>query len=208
MNALASLQIENLSLARGERILIRGLGFRVAAGEALSLEGPNGVGKTTLLRALAGFIEPRSGTIRLQTKDGAALAGGEERSGFVGWLGHHDGAKPQLTAVEVLGFFTRFYQGGQDIDRALAAVGLTRVRDLPLQYLSAGQKRRLALARLFLSQRPLWLLDEPLAALDTAGKALAAQFIAAHCDAGGLAIAATHEPLGLDCKRLTLGSPP
>ena len=112
VSALSNLEVDNLSLARGERLLIRGLGFRVAAGQALSLEGPNGVGKTTLLRALAGFIEPCSGTILLHTKDGAAVAGSEERSGLVGWLGHQDGAKPQLTAVEALGFFTRFYRAG------------------------------------------------------------------------------------------------
>jgi heme exporter protein A len=206
--SLSGLEVDNLSLQRGGRTLFRGLGFALAAGEILSLEGPNGAGKTSLLRAIAGFIAPCSGTIRLRTKNGAAIAGGEERAAFVGWLGHQDGAKPQLTVAEALRFFADFYRSGQDTDQALAAVGLSRARDLPLQYLSAGQKRRLALARLSLSQRPLWLLDEPLAALDAAGKAIAAEFLSAHCRAGGIAVAATHEPLGFDCARLVLGSEP
>lgn len=207
MTALSGLEVENLTLARGERTLFRNLAFRVDAGQIVSLEGPNGVGKTSLLRAIAGFIVPRTGEIRLRTQAGALVAGSEERAQFVGWLGHQDGAKPQLTATEALRFFARFYRNERDVDGALAGVGLSRARDLPLQYFSAGQKRRLALARLSLSNRPLWLLDEPLAALDTAGKSLAMEFVAAHCRAGGLAIAATHDPLGLDCVRLTLGAP-
>jgi heme exporter protein A len=201
------LEVDHLSLERGGRTLFRDLGFRVGAGELLSLEGPNGSGKTSLLRALAGFLAPQSGTIRFTTDDGAPIDAAEERALWVGWLGHQDGAKPQLTAAEALAFFARFYRRGSDIEGALASVGLSRARDLPLQYLSAGQKRRLALARLSLTARSLWLLDEPLSALDTVGKGLAAQFIAAHCRAGGIAIAATHEPLMLDGARLTLGSP-
>lgn len=203
---LSGLRVDNLSLERGERRLFQALSFRVDQGLVLSLEGPNGAGKTSLLRAVAGFLEPRAGTIRLETTDGDEIAAGDERAGYVGWLGHQDGAKPQLTAREALGFFARFYGATADVEAALAAVGLARARDLPLQYLSAGQKKRLALARLTLCARPLWLLDEPLAALDAAGKTLAAQLIARHCKAGGLAIAATHEPLGLDGPRLALGA--
>ena len=159
------------------------------------------------MRAVAGFLEPRAGTIRLRTDDGAALEGGEERAGFIGWLGHQDGAKSQMTPLEALAFFARFYGGKARIEDALSRVGLMRLRSLPIQYLSAGQKRRLALARLMLSERALWLLDEPLAALDKAGKALAAELIAQHCKSGGLALVATHESLGIDCGRLTLGNP-
>jgi heme exporter protein A len=211
VTALSGLAIDNLSLARGDRVLLRGLAFRLSAGQTLSLEGPNGIGKTSLLRAIAGFLPPSAGTIRLEMTDGAAIGSDEERARCIGWLGHVDGAKPQLTAIEVLRFFARFYGNGRehDVEQTLARVGLARIRDLPLQYLSAGQKKRLALARLTVSDRPLWLLDEPLAALDAAGKALAAQLIAAHCRSGGLAVAATHEPLGLDAARLVLGpSPP
>jgi heme exporter protein A len=200
VTALASLDIEGLSLWRGERMLFRDLAFQVNAGETLALEGPNGAGKTSLLRAIAGFLEPRTGTIALRMKDG----GVREAPEHIGWLGHHDGAKSQMTAHEALSFYAHYYGGGSDIDGALASVGIRRVRDLPVQYLSAGQKRRLALARLLLTRRALWLLDEPLAALDVAGKALVAELIAAHCRDGGLVIAATHEPLGLDCRRLVL----
>jgi heme exporter protein A len=205
VNGLASLELEHLTLARGERVLFRELGIQLAAGQALSLEGPNGAGKTSLLRAIAGFLAPSSGTIRLRTKAGAEVGSGEERAGFAGWLGHQDGAKPQMTARETLGFFAAYYGRSGDTAQVLTTVGLTRIQDMPLQYYSAGQKKRLALARLLLGGRPLWLLDEPLAALDAAGKRLAADFIARHCREGGIAIAATHEPLGLDCLTLTLG---
>jgi heme exporter protein A len=188
-------------------MLFRDLGFAVSSGQILALEGPNGAGKTSLLRAIAGFLEPREGTIRIALQGGDYIDGNEERARYIGWLGHQDGAKPQMTPLEVLGFHTHFYGCTSDVGAALKTVGLARVRELPVQFLSAGQKRRLALARLSLSERPIWLLDEPLAALDAAGKSLVNEMIATHCRAGGLAVAATHEPLGLDCVRLNLGTP-
>jgi heme exporter protein A len=188
-------------------MLFRNLAVSLSAGQTLALEGPNGAGKTSLLRAIAGFLEPREGTIRVTLKDGDAIDAGEERARYIGWLGHQDGAKPQMTPLEALSFHAKFYGGTDDVGAALKMVGLTRVRELPIQFLSAGQKRRLALARLSLSARPIWLLDEPLAALDAAGKLLMGEMIQSHCRAGGLAIAATHEPLGLDCVRLNLGTP-
>jgi heme exporter protein A len=203
--ALSGLDVDGLSLRRGERVLFRELAFSLHAGEALSLEGPNGAGKTSLLRAIAGFLEPAAGSIRVRTNDGAEIQSGEERGRHIGWLGHQDGAKPQLTPREALRFFARYYGSADGVDDALAQTGLTRVRDLPVQYLSAGQKKRLALARLSLSARALWLLDEPLASLDKTGKALVAELVRNHCKGGGLAIAATHESLGLDCARLALG---
>jgi heme exporter protein A len=106
----------------------------------------------------------------------------------------------------VLTFFARLYGNAASVTSALKAAGLERCADLPCQYLSAGQKKRLALARLTLASRPLWLLDEPLAALDSNGKKFAAALISAHCASGGIALAATHEPLGIDCMRLTLGA--
>lgn len=183
--------------------MFRGLSFGVARGTALCVEGANGAGKTSLLRMLAGFLSPAEGAIRLRT-DGDDVTDGEERGKFAGWLGHHDGVKAQMTVRETLAFFSRLYGANADIGAALEAVGLARLADLPGQYLSAGQKKRVALARLKLGGRPLWLMDEPLASLDAAGKTIAAGLVSAHCAGGGIAVIATHEPLGIDCERLVL----
>jgi heme exporter protein A len=196
--------VSNLTCIRGERVLFRDLNFTAAAGQVLAIEGPNGIGKTSLLRMIAGFLRPALGTIVI--KANSEISDPEERGKQIGWLGHQDGAKPQLTPTEVLTFFARLYGNRREVASALAAAGLERCADLPCQYLSAGQKKRLALARLALIARPLWLLDEPLAALDTNGKKFAAGLIASHCASGGIALAATHEPLGIDCARITLGA--
>ena len=200
---ISELSAENLTCLRGGRRLFRGLSFGVAQGRALCVEGANGAGKTSLLRMLAGFLAPAEGVIRLRT-DGAEVVDGEERGKFAGWLGHHDAVKAQMTVRETLAFFSGLYGAGGDIGGALEAVGLARLADLPGQYLSAGQRKRVALARLKLCGRPLWLMDEPLASLDAAGKTIAAGLISAHCASGGIAIVATHEPLGIDCDRLVL----
>ncbi|HXC56530.1 MAG TPA: heme ABC exporter ATP-binding protein CcmA [Rhizomicrobium sp.] len=205
MGALLSLDVDRLSGMRGGRLLFRDLSFRVAAGEVLSLEGANGSGKTSLLRMIAGFIAPVAGKIALALDD-AVCVEADERARRTGWLGHHDAAKPQLSPREVLAFFARLYRSDADVAAALAAVGLGAVADLPCQYLSAGQRKRLALARLTLSGRAVWLLDEPLAALDADGKARCAETIAAHCRDGGIVLAATHEPLGMESTRLVLGT--
>ncbi|MDE2133454.1 MAG: heme ABC exporter ATP-binding protein CcmA [Alphaproteobacteria bacterium] len=199
-----SLDVEDLSCIRGQRALFRGLRFSVDAGRAVSLQGANGAGKTSLLRLLAGFLMPASGTIRLRT-DGGDIEHAEDRGKFVGWFGHQDAVKPQLAVREQLAFFARLYGSGRNPDEAMRTFGLLPLAELPGQYLSAGQKRRLALARLQLCARPLWLLDEPLAALDTAGKKLVAQTIVAHCACGGIVVAATHEALGVACETLLLG---
>jgi heme exporter protein A len=200
-----ALAVENLTCVRGQRVLFRDLSFSLAAGRALSLQGPNGAGKTSLLRLVAGFLRPAAGTIRLRT-NGEEITDAEECGKFMGWLGHQDAVKPQLGVREQLAFFARLYGSVGDIDEAMRTFGLMPLAELPGQYLSAGQKRRLALARLQLSVRPLWLLDEPLAALDTAGKKLVAETVTAHCAAGGLVVAATHETLGVNCETLMLGA--
>ena len=200
---LRSLVAENLACLRGGRLVFRDLGFRVDAVQALSLEGPNGAGKSSLLRMVAGFLAPAAGVIAIRENE-YDVVDGEERGNFIGWLGHHDAAKPQLSPRETLNFYKQLYSVTADVDAALDEVGLSKARDLPCQYLSAGQKKRLSLARLKLSNRPLWLLDEPLAALDAAGKTLAASFITAQIASGGIAIVATHEPLGIDAQRLML----
>jgi heme exporter protein A len=200
---LASLEIDNLACIRGGRLVFRGLEARVESGGLLAVEGANGSGKTSLLRLIAGLLMQQQGIVRLRTNGGEEIAEPEDRARRIGWLGHQDGVKRQLTALEQLRFFAEFH-GGTDEEAALGRVGLSTVRDLPIQYLSAGQKKRLALARLQLCGRPLWLLDEPLAALDTQGKSLVAELIGAHCAAGGIAVAATHESLGMACERLHL----
>jgi heme exporter protein A len=199
---ISSLTAEKLACARGERTLFSALNFRVQAGQALAVEGANGAGKTSLLRLIAGFLAPVSGHIVVKTADGES-DDAEERGRLVGWLGHLDGLKPQLTVTEQLSFFARLY-GRQADPAALETVGLARQADLPCRYLSAGQRRRLALARLLTSQRPLWLLDEPFAALDAAGQGLVAQLMLRHCGSGGIIIAATHDPLGLGNESLKL----
>jgi heme exporter protein A len=201
-----SLEAETLICTRGGRTVFRGVRFRAATGELLSVEGANGAGKTSLLRLIAGFLAPAAGTIRLRTNN-ADIEDAEERGKFVGFLGHQDAVKAQMTAAEALTFFADLYCAKGSVADALAEVGLARLADLPGHYLSAGQKKRLSLARLKLCARPLWLLDEPFAGLDAAGKTFAAGLIAAHCARGGIAIAATHEPLGLPGTTLTLGAP-
>jgi heme exporter protein A len=199
---IQSLTAERLACARGERRLFADLSFIVRAGQALAVEGANGAGKTSLLRLLAGFLAPVAGRVVVRDAGGESDEA-EARGRRIGWLGHHDGLKPQLTAREQLDFYAALFGRRADGD-ALAQVGLSRQADLPCRYLSAGQKRRLALARLLVSQRPLWLLDEPFAALDAAGQALVAQLMARHCGQGGIIIAATHEPLGLGNGSLKL----
>ena len=199
---ISSLTAEKLVCVRGEKRVFEGVSFRVTAGQALAVEGANGAGKTSLLRMIAGFLAPAAGRLVVKTAQGES-DDGEERGKSIGWLGHQDGLKPQLTVIEQLTFFANLY--GARADRALLEqVSLSRQADLPCRYLSAGQRRRLALARLLASARPLWLLDEPFAALDIAGQRLVAHLMALHCGQGGIIIAATHDPLGFGNESLKL----
>jgi heme exporter protein A len=200
---ITALTAEKLACMRGERRLFDGLSFTVRAGQALAVEGANGAGKTSLLRLLAGFLAPAAGRVVVKDESGE-ITDAELRGKRIGWLGHHDGLKPQLTAREQLEFYAALYAQRADAG-VLEQVGLARQAELPCRYLSAGQKRRMALARLVVSNRPLWLLDEPFAALDTAGQALVARLMTMHCGAGGIVIAATHDPLGLGNEILRLG---
>jgi len=182
---------ENLVLSRSGRVIVDGLSFRLSEGQALVLTGANGSGKTTLLRALAGFLRPTSGSVRFDD------AGDErEPAELVHFVGHLDGIKTHLTVEENLAFWAA-YLGGGDVVAALDRFALTGLADIPAGYLSAGQKRRLALARLAGAKRPLWLLDEPSVSLDAASVALLIEAIDAHVADGGIAVIATHVPLGL-----------
>ena len=196
------LVIDNLTVNRGERRVLEGLSFKLAPGEGLLLTGPNGAGKTTLLRTIAGFLQPDAGTVRLEGVDEP-----EEVGPRCHMIGHQNGIKPSLTVAENLTFWARYLGAGDTIEPALQRMTLTEIDDLPAGYLSAGQKRRLGLARLLVAKRPLWLLDEPTVSLDAASTSMLAAIIAEHIAGGGMAIAATHIPLGVSAmQELRLGA--
>jgi heme exporter protein A len=188
------LRAEGLAAFRGERLVLRDLDFSVPEGGALILAGPNGSGKSTLLRLLAGLVRPIAG--RLLWADEDALADLPSHAARVAYIGHLDAVKPALTVTENLRFAA--WLGGGIVEDALAALGLTELAELPARMLSAGQKRRLALSRLALTNAPLWLLDEPTLGLDVASVARFGTLLAAHRARGGLIVAATHLPLPLE----------
>jgi heme exporter protein A len=195
--------VNKLAAMRGTRIIFRGLDLRIEGGHALTVVGPNGAGKTTLLRCIAGFLPPAHGTV--------TLAGGDEERSLgeqCHYIGHMNGIKPALTVSANLGFFANFL-GGAPEGTALAAerLALAELEDIPAAYLSAGQKRRLGLARLICAPRPLWLLDEPAVSLDEASQRILAGMVAEHLAGGGIALAATHTALGWDgAEMLDLGA--
>jgi heme exporter protein A len=184
---------EGLTAIRGERLVLHDVGFALSEGGALILSGRNGSGKTTLLRLLAGLVRPDSG--RLLWNDTDALADRTAHGRRVALLGHQDALKPGLTAAENLAFAARL--SGRDVGAALADLGLEELSDLPVRMLSAGQKRRLALARVSLSAAPLWLLDEPTLGLDDLAVERLGVLLARHRDMGGMIVAATHVSLPL-----------
>lgn len=197
------LSAHDLGCVRGGREVFEGLNFAVVAGEALAVTGRNGAGKTTLLRVIAGLLEPAGGGLELL--GGAPDASLAEQAHY---LGHRDALKPALSVRENLEFWYAFL-GGRDAPAAsaLEAVGLEGLAELPAAYLSAGQRRRLAIARLIAAPRPIWLLDEPTAALDTASQQSLGELMRAHLGGGGIIVAATHGPLGLEGGReLRLGA--
>jgi heme exporter protein A len=197
------LAASRLSVERGGRIVFSGLSFVVEAGQSLVVTGRNGAGKSTLLRALAGLLPFAAGELSLTPADDESIA---ERMHFVG---HADALKGALTVVENLSFYAALLdsgRGGMAAEPALDAFGLGPIAHLPTAYLSAGQRRRAALARLLVARRPIWLLDEPLTALDAASQGVIAQIMRAHAADGGVIIAATHAALDLPATELRLGA--
>jgi heme exporter protein A len=182
------LVVDNLGVARGGVPVLTGVSFRVGAGQALVLRGPNGVGKTTLLRTLAGLQSPLTGSVTL---DEAAYAG------------HADGVKATLTVRENLAFWADLH-GTVGVDAALAAFGLGRLADRPAGQVSAGQRRRLGLARLLVTGRRVWLLDEPTISLDAASVGVFADVVRAHLAGGGIAVLASHVDMGIAATTLDL----
>lgn len=177
------------------------LDFELACGEALTLVGHNGAGKTSLLRLIAGLLQPAAGTI--------AVEGGEADTPVAEqahYLGHRDALKPSLSVTENLAFWREFLGGETtDLAAAIAAVGLGHAAELPAAYLSAGQRRRLSIARLLVVRRPIWLLDEPTSALDVKGQELFVRLMQDHLAGGGLIVAATHLPLGIEAREMRIG---
>lgn len=197
---MTRLTVEDLACVRGGRPVFAGVSFAVAAGEAVVVLGRNGAGKSSLLRVLAGLLPAATGRIVLDGGDAeASLA---EQAHYVG---HLDAQKASLTVTENLDFWTAFLGGDRArVPVALESVGLGSLADLPAAHLSAGQRRRLSLARLLTARRPVWLLDEPTAALDAAGQDLLAGLMREQLASGGLIVAATHAPLGLTGRELRL----
>jgi heme exporter protein A len=202
---MTELSLENIALERGERRIAEGISARVASGGTLLLQGPNGSGKSTLLRVLAGLLLPAEGAI---TWDGAdVMRDREAHRARLCYLGHQDALKAGLTALENLQFWARYgASNGGDAQAALQIFGLARFADRPARILSAGQKRRLALSRLALSDAPLWLLDEPVTALDAEAREAFLGLLGRHLAAGGVAVIATHESLAIAARVLSLGA--
>lgn len=193
---------QDLRCVRAGREVFAGLDFEVKAGEAVAVVGPNGAGKTSLLRLIAGLIMLADGMIALDGGD-AELSVAEQAH----YLGHRDAMKPALTVTENLGFWAEFLGGvASDPAAALESVGLSYAAQLPAGFLSAGQRRRLSIARLLTIKRPIWLLDEPTSALDAGSQKVFAGLMTAHLAGGGLIMAATHTPLGIAARELRIGS--
>lgn len=200
------LVVENLSIDRGGRRVLEAVGFALDAGQALVVTGANGAGKSTLLAALAGLLPTAAGRIALEGADDPDAPVAE----YCHYVGHREALKSALTPRETLVFWgemLRIGRPGLAPEAALAAFDLGHAVDFPVGYLSAGQRRRCSLARILVAPRPLWLLDEPVTALDAASQARFAGLMQAHLDAGGLIVAATHAPIGLErARQLKLGS--
>jgi len=199
---MSELVAENLHLWRGEQHVLRGVSFALARGQCLQVMGANGSGKTTLLRALCGLVPLEEGQVRW--RGAVVMYSSPSFHTQLGYLGHDHGLKPELTALENLRFATQLRRRVADgeIQAALERTGVAECGGSLLRRLSAGQRRRVALARIVLTGAPLWVLDEPAANLDPRGQALVTELLAAHLTRDGMAVVATHQPLGLSAPQL------
>lgn len=195
-----TLKVRDLGCRRGGRRLFEGLDFELRPHELVTLTGPNGSGKSTMMRILAGLTPLEDGTVAVEGVDAE-----RPLATLIHYHGHREALRDALTARENLTFSTALLGGDVlMIPAALDRLGAGRLADLPVRVLSAGQRRRVALCRLLTAPRPVWLLDEPLAALDAAGQNLVAELVGAHVAAGGSALVATHQPMNITGRALTL----
>ncbi|WP_010411795.1 heme ABC exporter ATP-binding protein CcmA [Citromicrobium sp. JLT1363] len=185
----ARLLATNIACLRGERLLFRKLGLDLGPGDLLQLRGPNGIGKSSLLRILAGLARPSAGTI--------------ERGGEIGLMDGRHALDSDRTLGDALAFWARL-DGCADTAKPMARLGIDTLADIPTAYLSTGQKQRAVIARLLFRARPIWLLDEPFAGLDSASQTLLAELVAEHCGAGGLCVFVSHQPADLPARTLDL----
>jgi heme exporter protein A len=196
---------EGLAAVRGERLVFRGINFELGSGQSLVLHGPNGSGKTTLLRVIAGLLSVLAGRLRVLDKEGSTLTD-EARDQVIHFIGHQDSIRPQLRVIETLEFHAALLGAPpRRLDKAIETWGLEQLVDLSGGLLSAGQRRRVSLARLSLQYRPIWLLDEPLVAIDAPTRARLNDVCTKHLEQGGLLVAASHEHFLGDRRTLTLG---
>jgi heme exporter protein A len=196
------LQADGLTCCRGGREVFRNISFKVPAGEALIVTGRNGAGKSSLLRMIAGLVRVAAG--RLSLNGGKTDTPIAEQAHY---LGHQDAMKTSLTVAENLQFWTRFFGSHSDFNSAMELLDLAPLADLPAAYLSAGQRRRLSVARIVAVSRPLWLLDEPASALDAPSQTRLSEIMRSHLAGGGIIVAATHGAIGLDrARELKLGA--
>lgn len=204
---IAALKVEGLALRRGQRVLFEALTLSLKAGEAAALTGANGAGKTSLLRAVAGLLRPEAGTISFSDASGGDLDPDEARARAVHLHGHHDGLKSQRTAGQELAFWSRWLGGdAAGMAQAIEQLDLKPLLALDVRVLSAGQRRRLALARLLAAPRPLWLLDEPMAPLDAARRGQFGELMREHLEEGGMILAAVHDPLPIPATSMEIGA--
>lgn len=204
---MRAVRIKGLSLSRGERTLFSGLDLDLVSGEAATLVGRNGAGKTSLLRAIAGLLRPAAGAIAFEGPEGRVIEPETARSDHLHMAGHHDGLKTTRTAWEELLFQVRWTGGSEASARAaVERLELSLLLELEVRRLSAGQRRRLSLARLVASPRKLWLLDEPMAPLDAAHRAAFGEIFAEHVAGGGLILAAVHDPLPIPARPVEIGA--
>jgi heme exporter protein A len=196
------LKADELTCNRSGRDVFRGLSFSLSAGEAMLVTGRNGAGKSSLLRMIAGLVRIAAGRLALDSNDADTSIAEQTH-----YLGHQDAMKPSLSVRENLQFWTEFLGARRTVEPALESVDLASLADLPTAYLSAGQRRRLSIARLVAVPRPIWLLDEPTSSLDAPSQKRLAELMRGHLAGGGMIIAAAHGPIGLErARELKLGS--